>query len=78
MPLFVVFLLLAALIAKVLAMGLALPAEHGRTLAFSLGTRNSFVVLPFALSFPAGWEIVAVVIVVQSLIELFGMGFYLW
>lgn len=77
-PLFVAFLVLAALIAKGLTMLLKLPAEHGRTLAFSLGTRNSFVVLPFALSLPSGWEVAAVVIVVQSLVELFGMVFYLW
>jgi ACR3 family arsenite transporter len=76
-PLFIVFLMLAALVAKGLATLLALPTDHGRTLAFSLGTRNSFVVLPFALSLPAGWELVGVVIVVQSLVELFGMLFYL-
>jgi arsenite transporter len=77
-PLYVLFLLLAALIAKGLASLLALPAEQGRTLAFSLGSRNSFVVLPLALSLPAGWEIAAIVIVLQSLVELFGMLFYLW
>lgn len=77
-PLFVVFLFLAALIAKGLAQLMALPTDQGRTVAFSLGTRNSFVVLPFALSLPGGWEIAAVVIVVQSLVELFGMVFYLW
>lgn len=77
-PLFVAFLLLAALIAKALTRLMALPIDHGRTLAFSLGTRNSFVVLPFALSLPAGWEVAAVVIVVQSLVELVGMVFYLW
>lgn len=77
-PLFVVFLLLAALTAKGLARLMGLPTEQGRTVAFSLGTRNSFVVLPFALSLPAGWEVAAVVIVAQSLVELFGMVFYLW
>ncbi len=76
--LFIVFLVLAALIAKGLSSLMALPTDHGRTLAFSLGTRNSFVMLPFALSLPAGWEATAVVIVVQSLVELFGMVFYLW
>ena len=55
-----------------------LPPRQGRTLAYSLGTRNSFVVLPFALALPAGWEPTVVVIVVQSLVELFGMMFYLW
>ena len=77
-PLFVAFLLLAALIAKGLARLMRLPADQGRTLAFSFGTRNSFVVLPVALTLPAGWEIAAVVIVAQSLVELFGMAFYLW
>ena len=77
-PLFVAFLLLAALVAKGLAWCLALPTDRGRTLAFSMGTRNSFVVLPFALTLPDGWEVAAVVVVVQSLVELFGMVFYLW
>ena len=77
-PVFVAFLVLAALLAKVLALVLRLPNDQGRTLAFSLGTRNSFVVLPFALTLPAGWEVAAVVIVVQSLVELFGMVVYLW
>ena len=36
------------------------------------------LVLPVALSLPGGWEVAAVVIVVQSLVELFGMVFYLW
>ncbi|MCA1979567.1 MAG: arsenic resistance protein, partial [Thiobacillus sp.] len=76
-PLFVVYLVFAALAAKLLARTLRLPAAQGRTLAFSLGTRNSFVVLPFALALPAGWEVAAVVIVVQSLVELFGMVAYL-
>jgi len=77
-PLFIAFLLIAALVAKGLSKAMLLPTDQGRTLAFSLGTRNSFVVLPFALSLPAGWEIASVVIVIQSLVELFGMVFYLW
>ena len=77
-PLYALFLLLAALTAKVLASFMRLPTDQGRTLAFSLGTRNSFVVLPFALALPPGWEVAAVVIVVQSLVELFGMVFFLW
>lgn len=76
-PVYVVFLLLAALLAKLLAKLLALPSDQGRTLAFSLGTRNSFLVLPLALALPAGWEIAVIVIVVQSLVELSGMLFYL-
>ena len=77
-PVFVLFLIAAALIAKGIALQLRLPVEQGRTLAFSMGTRNSFVVLPLALLLPAGWEVAAVVIVVQSLVELFGMVAYVW
>jgi len=77
-PVFVVFLIAAALIAKVIAVQLHLPAEQGRTLAFSLGTRNSFLVLTLALILPAGWELAAVVIVVQSLVGSIGMLVYVW
>ncbi|MDM7456289.1 MAG: arsenic resistance protein [Tepidimonas sp.] len=77
-PVFVAFLLLGGAIAKALARLMRLPRDQGRTLAFSLGTRNSFVVLPFALTLPAGWELVALTIVLQSLVELVGMVFYLW
>ncbi|MDP3230493.1 MAG: arsenic resistance protein [Acidovorax sp.] len=78
LPVFVLFLVAAALLAKGIALQLGLPAAQGRTLAFSLGTRNSFVVLPLALLLPAGWELAAVVIVVQSVVELFGMVAYVW
>lgn len=78
LPVFVSFLLVAALLSLGLARWLQLPMDAGRTLAFSLGTRNSFVVLPFALALPAGWETTVVVVVFQSLVELFGMVFYLW
>ena len=76
-PVFATFLLLVVLLAWLLAYQFGLPAIQGRTLAYSLGTRNSFVVLPFALTLPAGWEATAVVIVLQSLVELFGMLAYL-
>ena len=78
LPVFVGFLLVVALLARSLAHWLRLPVDAGRTLAFSLGTRNSFVVLPFALALPAGWETTVVVVVFQSLVELFGMVVYLW
>ncbi|MGD8148872.1 arsenic resistance protein [Ornithinimicrobium sp. Y1694] len=74
----VAYLVVALVIAKALSVAAALPAPAGRTFAFSLGTRNSFIVLPFALSLPAGWEVAAIVVVMQSLVELFGMIFYLW
>ncbi|MAL94388.1 MAG: bile acid:sodium symporter, partial [Haliea sp.] len=39
--------------------------------------RNSFVMLPLALSLPEPWRAAIVVIVFQSLVELFGMVAYL-
>jgi arsenite transporter len=77
-PVLVVFLLMAGLAGKLLTWIFTLPASQGRTLTFSLATRNSFVVLPFALALPAGLEVAAVVVVAQSLVELIGMVFFLW
>ncbi|MFC3286155.1 arsenic resistance protein [Litchfieldella rifensis] len=77
-PLFIAFLLLAALLARVLAGAFRLPTTQARVLAFSFGTRNSFVVLPIALALPTAFELTAVVIVMQSLVELLGMAVFLW
>lgn len=72
------YLALALGAARLLATLARLPLEQGRTLAFSMGTRNSFLVLPFALALPVGWEIVPIVVVTQSLVELLGMIVYVW
>jgi ACR3 family arsenite transporter len=77
-PVFVLYLVGAAAIGITLGRMLALPVPQARTLVFSLATRNSFVVLPFALALPAGWEAAVLVIVFQSLVELFGMVAFLW
>lgn len=71
--LFVTYLLAAAFIGRFLAKASGLAIGPARTHTFSLGTRNSFVVLPLALTLPAGWEAPAVVIVLQTLVELLGM-----
>jgi ACR3 family arsenite efflux pump ArsB len=75
---FVAYLVAAALLGAVLGRITGLRAAGQRTLIFSLGTRNSFVVLPLALALGQEWSTVAVVIVFQSLVELFGMVAYLW
>jgi len=75
---FLLYLIGAAVIALVLARLARLAQKPSRTLVFSLGSRNSFVVLPLALALPPGWQTVLVVIVLQSLVELFGMIAYLW
>jgi arsenite transporter len=74
---FVAYLVLALVIGRGLARALRLPTAAARSLTFSLGTRNSFVVLPFALALPAAWGLAVAVIVLQSLVELFGMLAYL-
>lgn len=74
---FVLYLLAAAILGKVLCRVLKLPPRPGRTLVFSLATRNSFVMLPLVLALPAAWSAAAVVIVLQSLVELFGMSLFL-
>jgi ACR3 family arsenite transporter len=75
---FAVYLAFAAMLARAMASLFRLNAEAGRTLAFNVGTRNSFVVLPLALALPAGWEAAVAVIVMQSFVELAGMIGFLW
>tara|TARA_R100000306_G_scaffold62603_1_gene75591 strand:- start:57353 stop:58339 length:987 start_codon:yes stop_codon:yes gene_type:complete len=75
---FVLFLLAAALLSRLISHWFRLPSGQGRVLAFSLGSRNSFVVLPLALALPASYELTAVVVVFQSLIELVGLAFFVW
>jgi ACR3 family arsenite transporter len=75
---FVAYLIAAALIGAVLGRLFRLKSATARAVIFSLGTRNSFVVLPLALALPAAWQTATVAIVFQSLVELFGMVAYLW
>jgi ACR3 family arsenite transporter len=74
---FVAFLAGALGLGLLLARAMSLTAASGRAVAFSLGTRNSFVVLPLALALPGEWALAAVVIVLQSLVELLGMLLFL-
>lgn len=74
---YVAFLAFAAFAGRWLTQRFGLEAAAGRTLVFSLGTRNSFVVLPLALALPEVWAMAVVVIVFQSLVELFGMMLHL-
>ena len=73
---FVLFLVAAVFLAKVLVFLFKLPAVQGRILAFSFGTRNSFVVLPLALALPSSYQTAVVVVAFQPLIELIGMLIY--
>lgn len=74
---FVLYLVLAAAIGLVTARLFRLPPAAARTLFFSVGTRNSFVVLPLVLALPPGWESAVTVVVLQPLAQLLGMLAYL-
>ena len=75
---YVAYLVAAAVLGTITGHLARLPATARRTVIFSLGTRNSFVVLPLVLALGPDWSTAAVVIVFQSLVELFGMVAYLW
>lgn len=76
--LFVAYLVAVALIGAALGRIVGLAPQGARALVFSLGTRNSFVILPFTLAPPAQWQAATLVVVLQSLVELFGMIIYVW
>lgn len=75
-PFFVAFLVVMALVGTALAAAFRLDTGGRRALVFSGATRNSLVVLPLALALPAGFEIAAVVVVTQTLVEVIGMVVY--
>ncbi|GAA0134451.1 arsenic resistance protein [Paenibacillus sp. YSY-4.3] len=76
-PIYVAYMILVPVIARILAGIFRLDVGAGRALIFSAGTRNSLVVLPFALALPEGLrEGVTVVIVTQTIIELIGELIY--
>lgn len=75
---FAAFLVINGYLSRGLGQMFGLSIAANRTLAFSLGTRNSFVVLPFALALPESWSVVVTIVVLQPLVELLGMVVYLW
>jgi ACR3 family arsenite transporter len=74
--LFVAYLVIAPLLAVVTARTARLEAAATRTVVFSVGTRNSFVVLPLVLAWPGAGDLAVAVVVLQSLVELGGMMVY--
>ncbi len=67
------YLLGAVVIARAITRWAGLGVLAARTLAFNLGTRNSFVVLPIALALPEAYALAAPAIAVQVLVEVAGM-----
>ncbi|WP_322520409.1 arsenic resistance protein [Guyparkeria halophila] len=73
---FLLYVLMAPWVAAAAGHLGGLDVAARRTVAFSAGSRNSFMVLPIALALPAGLQPVVAVIILQSLIELFGLIAY--
>lgn len=76
-PVYVAFMVIMPLLARLTACAFRLDTQAGRALIFSAGTRNSLVVLPLALALPDVWIVVPAVIVTQTLVELVGELFYI-
>lgn len=72
-PIYVTFLVIMAILGRIVGARLQLPDEESRALVFTSVTRNSLVVLPLALALPADYALVPAVVVTQTLVELIGM-----
>lgn len=76
-PVYVAYLIIVPLVARLAAGLFHLDVQAGRSLIFSAVTRNSLVVLPLALALPSAWGVTAAVIVTQTLVELIGEVIYI-
>jgi len=77
-PIYIAYMAITPLIARVISTIFRLDTGAGRALIFSGGTRNSLVVLPFALALPEPLNgLVAAVIVTQTIVELVGELIYI-
>lgn len=72
-PLYVAFLVIMLGLGIVIGRMSRLDVPATRALVFSGATRNSLVVLPFALALPDALALVSIVVVTQTLVELVGM-----
>ncbi len=77
-PIYVLFLIIMPIVGRFIVRVFTLDIGAGRALIFSMGTRNSLVVLPLALALPESWRTLAVaVIVTQTIVELIGELIYI-
>lgn len=71
-PVYIAFAIIAPFIGKFSAKMFKVDVQSSRAVSFSTSTRNSLVVLPLALALPAPEnQLVAVVIVTQTIVEIF-------
>ncbi|SDX18921.1 Arsenite efflux pump ArsB, ACR3 family [Marininema mesophilum] len=77
-PIYIAYLIIVPIIARIVSRIFRLDTGAGRALIFSTATRNSLVVLPFALALPEPLDgLVSTVIVTQTIIELIGELIYI-
>src|SRR5690606_28733903 len=77
-PVYIAFMIIMPFISKVVGKWLKLDIRTGRALIFSGSTRNSLVVLPFALAMPVQIRsLVVAVIVTQTIVEIIGELMYI-
>lgn len=77
-PVYIAYMAIIPLIALLISRIFRLDTGAGRALIFSGGTRNSLVVLPFALALPEPVNrLAAAVIVTQTMVELIGELIYI-
>ena len=70
---YIAFLVVMPLLGRFAAGLLRMDVGESRALVFTSVTRNSLVILPLALALPAGYDLVPMVVVTQTLVELTGM-----
>lgn len=69
-PIYIAFAIVAPLIGWNIGRLFRLDTPAGRSVAFSVGTRNSLVVLPLAFAVPGAVPVLPAIIVTQTLVEL--------
>ena len=72
-PVYVAFAVVMGLVGWAVARVFRQDTSGTRAVIFSSVTRNSLVILPIGLAMPAGFELVPLVIVTQTLVELIAM-----
>lgn len=78
LPIYIAFMIIMPFISKVVGKWLKLDIRTGRALIFSGSTRNSLVVLPFALAMPEEIRsLVVSIIVTQTIVEIIGELMYI-
>ena len=77
-PIYIAFMIIMPFTSKLVGKWLKLDIRTGRALIFSGSTRNSLVVLPFALAMPVEIRsLVVAVIVSQTIVEIIGELIYI-